>query len=67
VGFELLPKKFTLSTLQMLHEAILGKLLDKRNFRRKILSSGLLAASKEMEATGRKPAQLYAFRSAARA
>ena len=67
VGFELLPKKFTLSTLQMLHEAILGKLLDKRNFRRKILSSGLLTASKEMEATGRKPARLYAFRSAGRA
>jgi len=67
VGFELLPKKFTLSTLQMLHEAILGKLLDKRNFRRKILSMGLLTASKEMEVTGRKPARLYAFRSTGRA
>jgi 8-oxo-dGTP diphosphatase len=62
VGFELLPKKFTLTTLQMLHEAILGRMLDKRNFRRKILSTGLLAASKEMEITGRKPARLYAFR-----
>jgi 8-oxo-dGTP diphosphatase len=63
VGFELLPKKFTLSTLQMLHEAILGKSLDKRNFRRKILAMGLLTATKEMEITGRKPARLYAFRS----
>ena len=62
VGFELLPKKFTLTKLQMLHEAILGRLLDKRNFRRKILSMGLLTASKEMEITGRKPARLYAFR-----
>ncbi|MGA9672987.1 MAG: NUDIX domain-containing protein [Terracidiphilus sp.] len=62
VGFELLPKKFTLTTLQMLHEAILGRSLDKRNFRRKILSTGLLTASKEMEITGRKPARLYAFR-----
>jgi len=61
VGFELLPGKFTLTALQMLHEAILGRALDKRNFRRKILSSGLLAASNEMEITGRKPARLYAF------
>ncbi len=62
VGFELLPKKFTLTALQLLHEAILGKVLDKRNFRRRILSSGLLTASKEFEITGRKPARLYAFR-----
>lgn len=62
VGFELLPKKFTLTKLQMLHEAIVGRSLDKRNFRRKILSTGLLIASKEMEITGRKPARLYAFR-----
>jgi len=62
VGFELLPAKFTLTRLQSLHEAILGKPLDKRNFRRKILASGLLKATKEMEATGYKPAQLYAFR-----
>lgn len=64
VGFELLPKKFTLTRLQLLHEAILGRALDKRNFRRKILSTGILTPSQEMEITGRKPAQLYAFRSA---
>jgi len=64
VGFELLPEKFTLTRLQSLHEAILGKALDKRNFRRKILTMGLLKATKEMEATGRKPARLYSFRSA---
>ena len=64
VGFELLPAKFTLTRLQSLHEAILGKPLDKRNFRRRILALGLLRATKEMEATGRKPARLYAFRSA---
>jgi len=62
VGFELLPKKFTLTQLQILHEAILGKSLDKRNFRRKILSLGLLTTSKEMKITGRKPARLYSFR-----
>jgi 8-oxo-dGTP diphosphatase len=62
VGFEPLPKKFTLTKLQMLHEAILGRSLDKRNFCRKILATGLLTASKEMEITGRKPARLYAYR-----
>jgi 8-oxo-dGTP diphosphatase len=40
VGFQMLPIKFTLTALQRLHEAILGKALDKRNFRRKILSLG---------------------------
>lgn len=62
VGFELLPKKFTLTALQVLHEAILGRALDKRNFRRKILALGLVKATKEMEAAGRKPARLYCFR-----
>jgi 8-oxo-dGTP diphosphatase len=62
VGFQLLPAKFTLTALQALHEAILGKSLDKRNFRRKILTLGLVRPSKEMLATGRKPAQLFSFR-----
>ena len=62
VGFQLLPAKFTLSALQALHEAILGKLLDKRNFRRKVLGLGLVKPSKEMQATGRKPARLFSFR-----
>jgi 8-oxo-dGTP diphosphatase len=62
VGFQLLPAKFTLSALQALHEAILGKPLDKRNFRRKVLGLGLVKPSKEMQATGRKPARLFSFR-----
>jgi 8-oxo-dGTP diphosphatase len=62
VGFELLPEKFTLTALQLLHEAILGKKLDKRNFRRKVLSTGILEARREKAATGRKPAELYSFR-----
>jgi 8-oxo-dGTP diphosphatase len=62
VGFQLLPAKFTLSALQALQEAILGKPLDKRNFRRKVLGLGLVKPSKEMQATGRKPAQLFSFR-----
>jgi 8-oxo-dGTP diphosphatase len=62
VGFQLLTAKFTLSALQALHEAILGKSLDKRNFRRKVLGLGLVKPSKEMQATGRKPARLFSFR-----
>jgi 8-oxo-dGTP diphosphatase len=62
VGFELLPRKFTLSDLQRLHEAILSKKLDKRNFRRKVQARGLVTPLEEWEPTGRKPAQLFAFR-----
>src|SRR6187455_424752 len=40
IGFELLPPKFTLSQLQRLYEALLGVEMDKRNFRKKILSMG---------------------------
>ncbi len=42
IGFELLPKKFRLSQLQSLYEAVLGQTLDKRNFRKKVLSYDLL-------------------------
>lgn len=62
VGFELLPKKFTLSELQQLYEVILDKSLDKRNFRRKIEAQGVLKSLKERQKTGRKPARLYSFR-----
>ena len=61
VGFELLPEKFTLTELQLVHEAILGQSLDKRNFRRKIIQKGIVKATKELQQTGRKPAQLYRF------
>ncbi len=63
VGFELLPEKFTLSELQAVHETILGTKLDKRNFRRKIAQQDFLKPLKEFRATGRKPAQLFKFRS----
>ena len=62
VGFELLPAKFTLTELQLVHEAILGESLDKRNFRRKIAQRGIVQPIKEWRQTGRKPAQLYRFR-----
>jgi 8-oxo-dGTP diphosphatase len=61
VGFQLLPKKFTLSALQAVYEAILGKRIDKRNFRRKMAVLGILKPLKEWQETGRKPAQLFRF------
>lgn len=63
VGFQLLPAKFTLSELQHVYEVILGKELDKRNFRRKIDALGVLKPLRELQRTGRKPARLYIFRS----
>ena len=62
IGFELLPPKFTLSQLQHLYEVILGAELDKRNFRKKVLSIGILIPLKEESRIGRhRPAQLYCF------
>ena len=62
IGFELLPPRFTLSQLQSLYEAILGAPLDKRNFRKKVLSFGLLVPLKETQQAGRhRPAQLFRF------
>lgn len=62
IGFELLPAKFTLSQLQHLYEAVLGTQIDKRNFRKKVLSFGLLVPLKETQMVGRhRPAQLFQF------
>src|SRR5580765_8391757 len=62
IGFELLPPKFTLSELQHLYEAVLETDLDKRNFRKKVLSFGSLVPLKETQMAGRhRPAQLFRF------
>lgn len=49
IVFELLPEKFTLPQLQNLYELIYDQVLDKRNFSRKILSTGLLVKQKDKE------------------
>ena len=62
IGFELLPAKFTLPQLQSLYEAIYQKELDKRNFRKKILSMGLLDKLNEKDkSSSKKGAFLYMF------
>jgi 8-oxo-dGTP diphosphatase len=63
-GFQLLPAKFTLGELQSVYEAILGRPLDKRNFRRKMDLLGIVAPLREQRRTGRKPARLYRFSAA---
>jgi 8-oxo-dGTP diphosphatase len=64
VGFQLLPPKFTLTELQAVYEAILGKSLDKRNFRKKMEMLRILKPLAETRSTGRKPARLYRFSAA---
>ncbi|HOU95440.1 MAG TPA: NUDIX domain-containing protein [Bacteroidales bacterium] len=62
VGFELLPEKFTLVQLQDLYEAIYQKKIDKRNFRKKMLSMNLLEKLNEKEKqTSKKGAWYYKF------
>ena len=62
VCFELLPGEFTLSELQALTEAILGRTLDRRNFRRKIHELGLVQPVKGGWREGKhRPAQLFRF------
>ena len=66
IGFELLPEKFPLSELQRLYETILEQALDKRNFRKKILSMGLLADTEEIQQdVAHRAARLYRFDEAA--
>ncbi len=62
IGFELLPAKFTLPRLMALYEAIYSHEFDKRNFRKKILSFGVLRKLDEKDTSGsRKGAWLYTF------
>lgn len=61
VGFQLLPKRFSLTELQEVYEAILGKKLDKRNFRRKLALLKILRATREYRHSGRRPARLFEF------
>lgn len=62
IGFQLLPERFTLRDLQLVHETVLARPLNKDSFRRRML------ASRQLEATGEsqqdvdhRPAELYRF------
>ncbi len=63
VAYSLLPAEFTLSQLQSTYEAILARPLDKRNFRKRILSLAIIEPTGRRASEGRhRPAQLYTFR-----
>lgn len=62
LGFNLLPKKFSLRELQNLYEAILNKKLDRRNFRKKFFSMDfLLDIGEEEQNVPHRPGRLYKF------
>jgi len=63
IAFHLLPRSFTLTELQNAYESILGRRLDKRNFRRRVIASGILQGTNEQRREGsHRPAALYRFR-----
>jgi 8-oxo-dGTP diphosphatase len=62
IGFQLLPAKFTLLELQTVHETVLGRRLNKDSFRRRMLASGELRATGEMQSdVDHRPAELFCF------
>ncbi len=63
IGFELLPEEFTLFELQRIHEAVLGRMLNKDSFRRRMLASGLVEETgNRRSGTAFRPAALYRFK-----
>jgi 8-oxo-dGTP diphosphatase len=63
IGFELLPERFTLAELLRVHETILGRALNKDSFRRRMVASGMIAATGDyQEAAQHRPAELFRFR-----
>lgn len=63
VAFHLLPERFTLSELQETYETVLARRLDKRNFRRRMIASGILLQTEDKRREGsHRPATLYRFR-----
>ncbi|MDO8551283.1 MAG: NUDIX domain-containing protein [bacterium] len=62
IAYSLLPKEFTLTQLQKIYEIIFDKELDKRNFRKKILTLGLVKETgKVIRGEPHRPAELYQF------
>ena len=56
IGFHLLPGKFTLTQLQTLYESILGRSVDTRNFRKRVLAMELVTALDKEFQRGRSAA-----------
>lgn len=62
IAFELLPRKFTIRELQNLYSAVMGVVVDSRNFRKKILSTNMIKPTGERESgVAHKPAEYFTF------
>jgi len=62
VAYQLLNEKFTLTEMQKAYELIMGKKLDKRNFRKKVIQTeGLRELDEFSKSTSKRPARLYTF------
>ena len=62
VAYQLLNEKFTLTEMQKSYELIMGKSLDKRNFRKKVIQTeGLKELEEFSKSTSKRPARLYTF------
>ena len=61
IAYGLLPREFSLAELQEVHEAILGRTLDRRNFRKRVLGEGLVRELERVRRGPHRPAALYAF------
>jgi len=57
--FELLPEKFTIPQILILYESVYDIVLDKRNFSRKLLSTGLLIRQKDKDKENSKKGAFY--------
>ncbi|TSJ36479.1 NUDIX hydrolase [Mucilaginibacter corticis] len=57
--FELLPEKFTLPQLQVLYESVFNTSIDKRNFSKRVLATGLLIKLDDKDKTGSKRGAFY--------
>ncbi len=60
--FDLVPPRFTLAELQRVYELILGRTFDKRNFRAKLLSHGVVEPVAAQKTGRHRPAQLYRYK-----
>lgn len=62
IAFELLPRKFTIRELQSLYSAVMGVVLDSRNFRKKILATNIIKPTGERQVgVAHKPAEYFTF------
>jgi 8-oxo-dGTP diphosphatase len=59
IGFNLLPKKFTLPQLQRLYEALFNNTFDKRNFSKRMLATGALYKQEEKDKSASKKGAYY--------